>query len=80
MISIKPKSTQDVTGVKIKVRGDTADVVAEALSIYMGFTNSLKKSSPEAYDTLIKAIRGLEEKEAVEAAIEKEEANGELDE
>ncbi len=78
MISIKSKSVQDVTDTKIKVRGNTLDVVAEALSIYKNFTNTLKVSSPEAYDMLIKAIRDHEEKEAVEAAIEKEEASGEL--
>lgn len=79
MISIKSKSVQDATDTKIKVRGNVLDIVAEALSIYKSFTNSLKASSPEAYDMLIKAIRYLEEKEAVEAAIEKEEASGELD-
>ena len=76
MISIKSKSTQEATDTKVKVRGSVLDVVAEAISIYKNFTNSLKASSPEAYDMLIKAIRGLEEKEAVEAAIEKEEASG----
>lgn len=78
MISIKSKSAQGATATKIKVRGKAEDVIAEALSIYKSFTSSLKASSPEAYDTLIKAIRILEEKEAVEAAIEKEEADGEL--
>ncbi len=79
MISIKSKSTQEATNTKVKVRGKALDIVAEALSIHKSFTNSLKASSPEAYDMLIKAIRDLEEKEAVEAAIEKEEASGELD-
>lgn len=78
MISIKSKSAQGATDTRIKVRGKTVDVVAEALSIYKSFINSLKASSPEAYNTLIKAIRDLEEKEAVEAAIEKEEAGDEL--
>ena len=79
MISIKSKSAQGAIDTKIKVRGKFVDVVAEALSAYKSFTNSLKASSPEAYDTLIKAIRDLEEKEAVEAAIEKEGAGDELD-
>ena len=78
MISIKSKSAQGATVAKIKVRGKAEDVIAEALSIYENFTKSLKASSPKAYDTLIKAIRDLEEKEAVEAAIKKEEASGEL--
>ncbi len=78
MISIKSISIQGSTCAKVKIRGKAVDVVAEALSIYESFTKSLKASSPKAYDTLIKAIRDLEEKEAVEAAIEKEEAGGEL--
>lgn len=78
MISIKSKSAQGATATKIKVRGKAEEVIVEALSIYMSFTSSLKASSPEAYDMLIKAIRDLEEKEAVEAAIGKEEAGDEL--
>ena len=79
MISIKSKNVHGATDTKIKVRGKAVEVVVEALSIYKSFTNTLKASSPEAYDMLLRAIRDLEEKEAVEAAIEKEEANGELD-